>query len=78
MISASKSTLNLNDLKILRPKVKKNLINLCKKFWEFPPREVAELLSMNGVARYSKMMRGQKVKSVSDFVKCNTGIYSNS
>ncbi len=37
MISASKSTLNLNNLKILRPKVTKNLTNLHKKFCEFPP-----------------------------------------
>ncbi len=38
MISASKSTLNLNNLKILRPKVTNNLTNLCKKFCESPPR----------------------------------------
>jgi len=37
MISASKSTLSLKNLKILRPKVTKNLTNLHKKFWEFPP-----------------------------------------
>jgi len=37
MISASKSTLSLNNLKILRPKVTKNLTNLCKKFYESPP-----------------------------------------
>ncbi len=38
MISASKSTLSLNNLKILRPKVTKNLTNLCKQFCESPPR----------------------------------------
>jgi len=38
MISASKSTLRLKDLKILRPKVTKNLTNLHKKFCESPPR----------------------------------------
>jgi len=38
MISASKSTLSLNNLKILRPKVTKYLTNLRKKFCEFPPR----------------------------------------
>jgi len=32
MISASKSTLSLNNLKILRPKVTKNLTNLRKSF----------------------------------------------
>jgi len=30
MISASKTTLNLNNLNILRPKVSKNLTNLLK------------------------------------------------
>ncbi len=37
MISASKSALSLNNLKILRPKVTKNITNLHKKFCEFPP-----------------------------------------
>jgi len=32
MIPASKSTLSLNNLKILRPKVTKNLTNLLKSF----------------------------------------------
>jgi len=39
-ISASKTTLSLNNFKILRPKVMKNLTNLLKKFCEFPPRIV--------------------------------------
>jgi hypothetical protein len=38
MITAAKSTLSLNNLKILRPKVTKNLTNLHKKFCESPPR----------------------------------------
>jgi len=38
MISDLKSTLSLNNLKILRPKVTKNLTNWPKKFCEFPPR----------------------------------------
>jgi len=38
MISASKSTLSLNNIKILRPKVTKNLKNLRKKSCESPPR----------------------------------------
>jgi len=38
MIFASKSTLNLNNLKIFRHKVTKNLTNLTKKFCEFPAR----------------------------------------
>jgi len=37
MIYASKSTFSLNNLKILRPKVRKNLTNLLKKFCESPP-----------------------------------------
>ncbi len=37
MISASKSTLSLNNLKILRPEVTKSLTNLCKEFCESPP-----------------------------------------
>ncbi len=37
MISALKSTLKLNNLKILRPKVTKNLTNFCKKFCKSPP-----------------------------------------
>ncbi len=43
MISASKSTLSLNNLKILRPKVTKNLNNLLKKFCEFTPRDTLVL-----------------------------------
>jgi len=34
MISSSKITLSQNNLKILRPKVTKNITNLCKKFCE--------------------------------------------
>jgi len=37
MISASKSTLSLNNLRILRTIVAKNLTNFCKKFCESPP-----------------------------------------
>ncbi len=37
MISASKTTQSHYNLKILRPKVKKNIKNLHKKFCEFPP-----------------------------------------
>jgi len=39
MISASKSTVSLKNLKIVRPKVTKNLTNLHKKFCESPPRD---------------------------------------
>jgi len=37
MICASKSTLSLYNLKILRPKVTKYCTNLPQKFCEFPP-----------------------------------------
>jgi hypothetical protein len=37
MISAPKSNLSLKNIKILRPKVTKNLTNLLKKFCESPP-----------------------------------------
>jgi len=37
MIFASKTTFSCYNLKILRPKVTKNLTNLRKKFCEFPP-----------------------------------------
>jgi len=40
MIYASKSTLNLNNLNMLRPKVTKNLTNLLKKFCESRPAEL--------------------------------------
>jgi len=38
LISASKTTLSHYNLKILRPKVTKNIKNLYKKFCECPPR----------------------------------------
>ncbi len=38
MISASKTTYIHYNLKILRPKVTKNIKNLRRKFCEFPPR----------------------------------------
>jgi len=42
-MSALKITFNLKNLKILRPKVKKNLMNLIKKFCEFQPRCISEI-----------------------------------
>jgi len=45
MISASKSTLSQNNLRIFRPKVTKNLRNFCKKFCDSPPRAFAYLKS---------------------------------
>ncbi len=47
MISASKSILILNNHKILRPKVMKNLTNLPMKFCEFPPCFLLHLASLN-------------------------------
>ncbi len=46
MISASENALIINNLKILMPKVTKNLTNLHKKFCEFPPWTV-ELIRNN-------------------------------
>jgi len=43
MISASKTTLRVNNLKILRPTVKKILSNLYKTFCEFPPGTFIEM-----------------------------------
>jgi len=43
MIFASKTTLNLKNLKILRSKVTKNLTNLPKKFCEFPPSSLIRM-----------------------------------
>jgi len=40
MISASITTYSHYNLKILRPKVTKNIKNLSKKFCEFPPRSL--------------------------------------
>jgi len=40
MISASKTTFSHYNLKILRPKVTKNIKNLHKKFCEFRPRSL--------------------------------------
>ncbi len=40
MISASKATFRLNNIKIFRLKVKKNLTTFCKKFCESPPRGI--------------------------------------
>jgi len=40
MISASKTTPSQLNLKILRPKVTKNIKNLRKKFCEFRPSEI--------------------------------------
>jgi len=42
MISDSKSVLSLNNLKILRPKVTKNLTNLDKKCCEFWPWQLGK------------------------------------
>ncbi len=44
MISATKSTLSSNNLKILRHKVTKNLTNFCRKFCE--PHPVDDLVKL--------------------------------
>ncbi len=47
MKSASKTTLSQNNFKILRTKVRKNLTNLRKKFFEFPPRAFVRVKALN-------------------------------
>ncbi len=47
MISASKTTFSHFNLKILRPKVMKNIKNLRKKFCEFRPRTFVCLSQQN-------------------------------
>jgi len=42
MKSASKSTLSLNNLNILKPKVTKNLTNLHKKLCESPTKSLRD------------------------------------
>ncbi len=44
MISASKTTYSHYNLKILRPKVTKNIKNLRKKFCEFRPCLIADYI----------------------------------
>ncbi len=46
MISASKTTFSHFNLKILRPKVTKNIKNLLKKSCEFPPRLLELIVTM--------------------------------
>jgi len=58
MISASKGTLSLNNLKILRPKVTKNLSNFHKKFCESPPWAGWNLAKMRRVEHFfNKMLK---------------------
>jgi len=47
MISASKTTFSDFNLKILRPKVTKNLTNFRKKFCEFPPRDLKKRMCVD-------------------------------
>jgi len=51
MISASKTTFSLNNIKILRLKVKKNLTNLRKKFCESPPWRIILLKLLKRTAK---------------------------
>ena len=50
MTYASKTTFCRNNLKFLRPKVKKNLKNFCKKFFEFPHRFLFKGCSFPGTS----------------------------
>jgi hypothetical protein len=56
MISGSKTTFSHCNLKILRPKVTKNIKNLRKKFCEFPPR--GRIFSYTGYELVPSWARG--------------------
>jgi len=76
MISASQSTLSLNNLKILRLKVTKNLTNLPKKFCKFPSRSLDmplyHALWLLNFLRYSMFVLSSERKKVSqDITKCD-------
>jgi len=45
-MSASETTFSHYNLKILMPKVTKNITNFCKKFCEFPPSRVRENINL--------------------------------
>jgi len=64
MISVSKSTLSLNNFKILRPKVTNNLTNLPKKFCEIPPQVK---LTCNQNITVSKMQHRNDLNVTSTF-----------
>ena len=60
MISALKTTFSLNNLKILRPEVTKNIMNLRKKFCESPP---GKLKNMEDGGSISPTFSGLTVRS---------------
>ncbi len=70
MISVLKSTLNLNNLKILRPKVTKNLTNLLKMFcetspWSFDFGVVTGEVVMDFVTKVLRsVMRGEEMSRI--------------
>ncbi len=49
MISGSKTTFSLNNLKILRPKVTKNLMNMHKKFCKYPHHDFLKAREQSAV-----------------------------
>jgi len=66
MISASKTTFSLKNLKILRPKNTKNVTNLLKKFCEFLPCYILDCMYTNTISNLSN-----KLKTILDFLKLN-------
>jgi len=61
MISASKITLNQNNLNILWPKAKKSLTNLRKKFCESPPCSLVLIdVASNVILLFYKITSGSK------------------
>ncbi len=56
MITASKSTLSINNLNILRAKVTKNLTNLPKKLYEFPSSILVYLKEAEAINNFLKFI----------------------
>ncbi len=83
MISSSKITLsqnNLNNFKILRPKVTKNLTNLRKKFCESPPRSLNKIRKSNIIWEKlniapSRIFTTGSIENIGSFCKENLGSF---
>jgi hypothetical protein len=56
MTTASKSTLSINNLKILRAKVTKNLTNLPKKLYEVPSSILVCLKEAEAINNFLKFI----------------------
>ncbi len=64
-MSASKTTLNHYNLKILRPKVTKNITNLPKKFCKYRPRApVSKWFCFQGPSKVSPLLSPSPIKVI--------------